>query len=61
MAAAIGAGLLVTEPTGLMVVDVGGGTTEVAVLSSAASSIAARCGSGRQDGRSGHRLYPPQP
>ncbi len=33
MAAAIGAGLPVTEPTGSMVVDVGGGTTEVAVLS----------------------------
>ena len=32
MAAAIGAGLPVTEPTGSMVVDVGGGTTEVAVL-----------------------------
>jgi len=33
MAAAIGAELPVTEPTGSMVVDVGGGTTEVAVLS----------------------------
>ncbi len=33
MAAAIGAGLPVTEPTGSMVVDVGGGTTEAAVLS----------------------------
>ncbi len=33
MAAAVGAGLPVTEPTGSMVVDVGGGTTEVAVLS----------------------------
>ena len=33
MAAAIGANLPVTEPTGSMVVDVGGGTTEVAVLS----------------------------
>ncbi len=33
MAAAIGAGLPVTEPTGSMVVDVGGGTTEVAVIS----------------------------
>jgi rod shape-determining protein MreB and related proteins len=33
MAAAIGAGLPVTEPTGSMIVDVGGGTTEVAVLS----------------------------
>src|SRR6266567_2887667 len=33
MAAAIGAGLPVYEPTGNMVVDVGGGTTEVAVIS----------------------------
>ena len=33
MAAAIGAGLPVTEPTGSLVVDIGGGTTEVAVLS----------------------------
>lgn len=33
MAAAIGANLPVTEPTGSMVVDIGGGTTEVAVLS----------------------------
>ena len=33
MAAAIGAGLPVDEPTGNMVVDVGGGTTEVAVIS----------------------------
>jgi len=33
MAAAIGAGLPVSEPTGNMVVDIGGGTTEVAVIS----------------------------
>ncbi len=33
VAAAIGAGLPVAEPTGSMVVDIGGGTTEVAVLS----------------------------
>jgi len=33
MAAAIGAGLPVTEPAGSMVVDIGGGTTEVAVIS----------------------------
>lgn len=33
MAAAIGAGLPVTEPTGSMIVDIGGGTTEVAVIS----------------------------
>ncbi|WP_281067891.1 rod shape-determining protein [Anthocerotibacter panamensis] len=33
VAAAIGAGLPVSEPTGTMIVDIGGGTTEVAVLS----------------------------
>jgi rod shape-determining protein MreB len=33
MAAAIGAGLPVTEPSGSMIVDIGGGTTEVAVIS----------------------------
>jgi len=33
MAAAIGAGLPVQEPTGSMIIDIGGGTTEVAVIS----------------------------
>jgi rod shape-determining protein MreB len=33
MAAAIGAGLPITEPCGSMIVDIGGGTTEVAVIS----------------------------
>jgi rod shape-determining protein MreB len=33
MAAAIGAGLPITEPVGSMIVDIGGGTTEVAVIS----------------------------
>lgn len=33
MASAIGAGLPVSEPTGNMIVDIGGGTTEVAVIS----------------------------
>ena len=33
MAAAIGAGLPITEPTGNMIVDIGGGTSEVAVIS----------------------------
>jgi len=33
MAAAIGAGMPVAEPTGSMIVDIGGGTTEVAVIS----------------------------
>src|SRR5438876_4118340 len=35
MVAAVGAGLPVTEPTGNMVVDIGGGTTDVAVISMA--------------------------
>ena len=33
MAAGIGAGLPITEPTGNMVVDIGGGTTEIAIIS----------------------------
>ncbi|GIT71556.1 MAG: hypothetical protein Ct9H300mP28_13700 [Pseudomonadota bacterium] len=33
MAAALGAGLPVTEASGSMIVDIGGGTTEVAVIS----------------------------
>jgi len=40
LAAAIGAGLPVTEPTASMVVDIGGGTTEVAILSSAGIAFA---------------------
>lgn len=43
MAAAIGAGLPVTEPSGSMIVDIGGGTTEVAVISLGESSMPARC------------------
>ncbi len=39
MAAAIGAELPVTEPTGSMIVDVGGGTTEVAIISLADISV----------------------
>ncbi|HVZ67565.1 MAG TPA: rod shape-determining protein [Patescibacteria group bacterium] len=33
MAAAVGAGISVFEPTGIMMVDIGGGTTEIAVIS----------------------------
>ena len=33
MAAAIGAGLPISEPTGSMIVDIGGGTAEIAVIS----------------------------
>jgi rod shape-determining protein MreB and related proteins len=39
VAAAIGAGMPVSEPTGSMIVDIGGGTTEVAVLSLSGSVI----------------------
>lgn len=51
MAAAIGAGLPVTEPLGAMVVDIGGGTTEVAVLSlqGLAYSGSVRVGGDRMD------------
>lgn len=45
MAAAIGAGLPTTEPTGCMVLDIGGGTSEVAVISMGGivSSKSIRC------------------
>jgi rod shape-determining protein MreB len=51
MAAAIGAGLPVTEPVGAMVVDIGGGTTEVAVLSlqGLAYSTSLRVGGDKMD------------
>jgi rod shape-determining protein MreB len=51
MAAAIGAGLPVTQPIGSMVVDIGGGTTEVAVLSlrGLAYSASARVGGDKID------------
>src|SRR4051812_21209561 len=51
MAAAIGAGLPVQEPTGSMIVDIGGGTTEVAVLSlgGIVTSSSVRIGGGELD------------
>lgn len=51
MAAAIGAGLPVAEPRGAMVVDIGGGTTEVAILSlrGLAYSASVRVGGDRMD------------
>ena len=62
MAAAIGANLPVTEPTGSMVVDIGGGTTEVAVLSLGGIVYSQERPRGRrQDGRRDHFLYPSQP
>ena len=51
MAAAIGAGLDVTAPTGNMVVDIGGGTTDVAVisLSGIVASRSVRTGGDKMD------------
>ena len=51
MAAAIGAGLPVHEPTGNMVVDIGGGTTEVAVISlgGIVTSLSVRIGGDEMD------------
>ena len=51
MAAAIGAGLPITEPSGNMIVDIGGGTTEVAVISLAGIvfSKSARVGGDKMD------------
>ena len=48
MAAAIGAGLPITEPSGNMIVDVGGGTTDVAVISSGRDRIQPVCTSSRK-------------
>ena len=39
MAAAIGAGLPISEPTGSMIVDIGGGTTDIAVISLAGTVV----------------------
>jgi len=51
MAAAIGAGLPITEPSGNMIVDIGGGTTEVAVisLSGVVYANSARVGGNKMD------------
>jgi len=51
MAAAIGAGMPITEPSGNMIVDIGGGTTEVAVISLGGTvySDSARVGGDRMD------------
>ncbi|HUU04220.1 MAG TPA: rod shape-determining protein [Myxococcota bacterium] len=51
MAAAIGAGLPITEPSGNMIVDIGGGTTEVAVISLAGivNSKSVRIGGDKMD------------
>src|SRR5206468_10088718 len=52
VAAAMGAGLPIQEPGGNLIVDIGGGTTEVAVLSPAGSSHS-------EASRSGASLHPP--
>ena len=57
MAAAIGAGLPVNEPTGNMVVDIGGGTTEVAVISlGGIVTVAVDPGRRRRAGPGDHHL-----
>ena len=62
MAAAIGAGLPVLDPIGSMVVDIGGGTTEVAVLSLGGDRLFALHPRGRgHDGRGHHQLSAPHP
>ena len=61
MAAAIGAGLPINEPTGSMIIDIGGGTTEVAVISlgGIVVSRSIRIGGDEMDAR--HRcLRPPR-
>ena len=61
MAAAIGAGLPVEEATGSMVVDIGGGTTEVGVISLGGAGVF-RLGARRrrQVRRGDHQLHPAQ-
>lgn len=58
MAAAIGAGLPVEEPTGSMIVDIGGGTTEIAVitLSGIAYSYSLRVGGDEIDEAIAHYI-----
>ena len=58
MAAAIGAGLPITEPSGNMIVDIGGGTTEVAVISLAGVvySKSIKCGGDKMDEAIGNHI-----
>ncbi len=57
MAAAVGADLPISEPTGNMVVDIGGGTTDIAVISLDGVVFNHSIRIGRQrDGRGHHRL-----
>ena len=59
MAAAIGAGLPIQEPGGNMIVDIGGGTTEVAVIS-LSGIVYSQVGAhrGRRDGRGDRPVHP---
>ena len=56
MAAAIGCGLPIGEPSGSMVVDIGGGTTEVAVISLGGIVVSRSIRSRRRARRGDHRL-----
>ena len=58
MAAAIGAGMPITEPSGNMIVDIGGGTTDIAVIS-LAGIVYSKAGARRRqrDGRSHHSVH----
>ena len=55
MVAAIGAGLPITEPSGNMIVDIGGGTTDIAVISLAGIVYALGARGRQRDGRGDHR------
>ena len=59
MAAAIGAGLPVSEPSGSLVVDVGGGTTEVAVISLGGIVVSRSIRIGGDEMDAGHRHVRP--
>ena len=59
MAAAIGAGMPITEPSGNMIVDIGGGTTDIAVISLAGHRLQqGRARGGQRDGRGDHSVHP---
>ena len=61
MAAAIGAGLPVSEPSGSLIVDIGGGTTEVAVISLGGIVVSRSIRIGGDEMDVGHRqLRPPR-
>ena len=53
-AAAMGAGMPITEPSGNMIVDIGGGTTDIAVISLAGIVYSKAVRVGQRDGRGDH-------